>query len=356
MIKKLIVLFLLFFIICTSVYADNSFNYENFITESLEYMPPGTSMEIGDTTYRNNVINLFNYVKTGAKEWANNLLAVYLIIIFISIISSVLKILVTSYTVGEMASFGCYLICSLCFVYEFKHISEIGIETIKDVCTYMNLSVPAFASLLASSGYASTATYLHSVYIIASNVIAFLIDKCIIPVISFCGAIILSNGACNIEAFDKLSKLIIKTLKYITSFALMIFSTIIGLIGLGSSTVDGMIVKTAKYAVSNFVPIVGGYLADTLNSVIYTSVVMKNTIGIITVTVIGFICILPVVKIFIMSFFTRLTSYFVSMTQNESLGKTMETLSELISFIGSILIFIMVIFVILAGIISSIGV
>lgn len=356
MIKKLIIFIISFFVLCTSVYAEDDFNLDNFIDKSLEHMPPGTEVEIVEANYCNNLTSLSDYIFSGVKKWINDIIAIFLIIILISVVTSVLKTFVTSDTVAEAASFSSYLICSLCFAYEFKHISDIGIEAIRDVCQYMNLAVPGIAALLASSGYASTATSMHGVYIIASNVIAFFIDRCVIPAISFCGAVTLSNAACNIKEFENISKLIIKSLKYIIGFALTIFSTLIGFIGLSSSTADGMIVKTAKYAVSNFIPIVGGYLADTLNSVIYTSVVMKNTVGIISVITIGFICFLPIAKIFIMSFFTKITSYFVSMLQHENLAKTLETLSEIISFIGSILIFVTVVFIILAGIISSIGV
>lgn len=67
-----------------------------------------------------------------------------------------------------------------------------------------------------------------------------------------------------------------------------------------SSSVDGVTAKTAKAAVSNFIPVVGKILGDAVDTVIGCTSILKNAVGIIGVVVIIGICILPILKLVIL--------------------------------------------------------
>ena len=64
-----------------------------------------------------------------------------------------------------------------------------------------------------------------------------------------------------------------------------------------SSSVDGITAKTAKAAVSNFIPVVGKILGDAVDTVIGCSNILKNAVGIVGVVIIIGICIVPILKL-----------------------------------------------------------
>jgi stage III sporulation protein AE len=61
--------------------------------------------------------------------------------------------------------------------------------------------------------------------------------------------------------------------------------------------VDGVTSKTAKFAISTFVPVAGKYLADAADTVIGCTLLIKNAAGIAVMIGIIAICIVPLLKI-----------------------------------------------------------
>ncbi len=355
MIKKTLIFIIIITLSLVSNACAENEDYIELINESVEYIEKNNGPSIDEYNYAEKIVYFAENAKYTAINQLKDLLSVYGIILLICSISSILSISINSETISELSAFGCYIMCAFIFAYEFRVISKSGIIAINDLCDYMNIAFPGYASLLASSGYGATATTMHMIFASASNVIAYVLNNLIVPVTYSCGLLTFSNGISNIPEIDNIIKQIIKLMKYIIGVILTIFSAIIGFTGLTATTTDGILIKTAKYAVSNFVPIVGACLSDTLNSVIYTSQIMKNTVGIIGITAIIAICLIPVVKIFVVSFSARMLSYFISMLQNESLAKTIETISDILSFIGAMLLFISVVFIIMIGTIASVG-
>ena len=109
---------------------------------------------------------------------------------------------------------------------------------------------------------------------------------------------IISNLSTRIE-FSKLSELGRQVIAFTISAALTIFIGIITIYGIGSK-IDGLTIRTAKFAVDNFIPIVGGFLSDAVEAVVGCSAILKNGIGFIGLLTLLFICILPILRILVL--------------------------------------------------------
>lgn len=96
---------------------------------------------------------------------------------------------------------------------------------------------------------------------------------------------------------DKLSKFLHSSVVWVLGIALTLFVGIISIEGDLSSTVDGITAKTAKAAVSNFIPVVGKILGDAVDTVMGCSTILKNALGIVGIIVIIAICVAPIIKL-----------------------------------------------------------
>ena len=72
------------------------------------------------------------------------------------------------------------------------------------------------------------------------------------------------------------------------------YLTISGVIG-GSA--DALAVKTAKFAVSGSVPVVGGIISDAAESMLAGAMLIRNTVGVIGMLCIAAICLIPFLKV-----------------------------------------------------------
>ena len=87
----------------------------------------------------------------------------------------------------------------------------------------------------------------------------------------------------------------------ILGIVLTLFVGVLSLEGTLSSSVDGITAKTAKAAVSSFVPVVGKILGDAVDTVIGCASILKGAVGIVGVIVIIAICIVPIIKLAVLT-------------------------------------------------------
>ena len=92
----------------------------------------------------------------------------------------------------------------------------------------------------------------------------------------------------------KLSDFFSGSSKWLLGTAFFLFSAFMAVQGITASVYDGVSIRTAKFAISKYVPIIGGYLSDGLNLVMSGSVLVKNALG-TTAIVLLFVSVLPVI-------------------------------------------------------------
>ena len=78
------------------------------------------------------------------------------------------------------------------------------------------------------------------------------------------------------------------------------FTIYLGLVsiqGLYVTNIDNFTVKTAKFAVGNFIPVVGGFVSDSFDIILSSSQLIKNVFGGIGLILLVGICLIPIIKI-----------------------------------------------------------
>lgn len=96
---------------------------------------------------------------------------------------------------------------------------------------------------------------------------------------------------------DKLSKFLKSSGVWALGVLITLFVGVASLESSLTNSVDGVTSKTAKAAVSGFIPVVGKILGDAVETVIGCSGILKNALGVIGVIIIIGICITPIIKL-----------------------------------------------------------
>lgn len=127
---------------------------------------------------------------------------------------------------------------------------------------------------------------------------------------------------------DKLSKFFNSTVVWVLGITLTLFVGIISIEGSLSSTVDGITAKTAKAAVSNFIPVVGKILGDAVDTVIGCSNILKNALGIVGVIIVIGICITPIIKLAVLMGLYYLAGAICQPIADEKIVKLLEEMGN----------------------------
>ena len=150
---------------------------------------------------------------------------------------------------------------------------------------------------MLTTGNFTTANLLEPIILFIITFIGNFITGVLIPFVLISTALSIVSKVSNRVQVDKLSKFFNSSVVWILGIVLTIFVGVISVEGGLSSTVDGITAKTAKAAVSNFIPVVGKILGDAVDSVIGCSNILKNAVGIVGVIIIIGICIAPIIKL-----------------------------------------------------------
>jgi stage III sporulation protein AE len=136
---------------------------------------------------------------------------------------------------------------------------------------------------------------------------------------------------------------------------LTVFLGVISVQGVASSSVDGMTIKTAKFAMDKFVPIVGKFLNDAFDTVVSCSMLIKNGIGIAGLIVLLMICLFPLIKIFSIIVIYKVTSALIEPILDNQIVNCLNDMGNSLLIIFSAVVSVGVLFFVFITVIMGVG-
>lgn len=245
----------------------------------------------GQSLFKNISSIFFNELK-----YSMNLLSKILIITLISAILTNLQNSFEDSSISEMANYVTYILIAILVIASFSDVMHMVTITVNRMINFMQILLPILLTLLVLTAGPSARVLFHPMILAAVNIVGVIIRNVIFPLIYFSFIVsIVSNLSKRVE-LGKLSELGRQIITFIISAAFTIFIGILTIYGL-STKIDGITIRTAKFAVDKFVPVVGGFLSDAVDAVIGSSTILKNGIGIIGLIVLALIILAPLIKV-----------------------------------------------------------
>ena len=153
---------------------------------------------------------------------------------------------------------------------------------------------PIYAAIVSVSGAPVSAASFSAVTSVICSVVSVMICTVILPVSRMLlGFSVISSCSSN-SGISGAADMVQKYVKWILNICSVIFMGVLTLKGVVASSSDTVASRTARFVVSNFVPVVGGALSDA-TTVVYGSLkVLKSTVGAFGIVAFGYI-FLPVI-------------------------------------------------------------
>ncbi len=225
-------------------------------------------------------------------------------VLAIIIIHSVLKSISESLendNISKLIYYVQYILIVTIIMMNFADIVRVVKDTCNNLVGFMNILVPLLITLMIYTGSVTTSGVLEPIILFLINFMGNIIQNLIIPIVLiFTSLIVISKISDNVQ-IDKLAKFLKSGVVWFFGIVLTIFVGIVSLEGTLSSSVDGITAKTTKAVVSSAVPVVGKILGDAVDTVLGCGIILKNAVGIIGVVIGIGICIVPIIKLGILT-------------------------------------------------------
>lgn len=295
----------------------DSFNISNFIDEANKYSND-ILKDIDIQELLNNAIkgeldtnqllkNIFPLLGTEIKEALKVMGSILIIVLIHSVLKSISDNL-NNKSVAQITYYVQYILIATVIMTNFSNIISLTKEAVGNMISFIQLLFPLLMTLMLASGSVVSVNLVQPIILFIINLISNIFQSIIIPIILVGTALAIVSKISDRIQIDKLSKFLKSSSVWVIGILLTIFVGVLSIEGTLGSSVDGITAKTAKAAVSSFIPVVGKVLGDAVDTVIGCSAILKNAIGIVGVIVVIAICITPILKLAIITIIYHLTA------------------------------------------------
>ena len=288
---------------------------------------------IDNNTLYKKIINLLGKeVKTGIKS----LVSILIIIVIHSILKSISENLQND-NVSKMIYYVQYIAIVTVIMNNFSDVISMVKETATNLVGFMNSLIPILVSLMLYTGSITTSSILEPAILFMINFIGNIIQSFLIPAVLIAATLSIVSKIGEKVQIDKISKTFNSGIIWILGIILTTFVGVISLEGTLSSSIDGITAKTAKAIVSSSIPIVGKILGDAVDTVLGCGIILKNAIGVIGVIIIIGICIIPILKIAILTVSYKILASVSEPIADAKIIKLLEQIGDIFKVLLAIL-------------------
>lgn len=184
-------------------------------------------------------------------------------IIVIIVIHSILKSIsenLENKSISQITYYVQYILIVTIIMSNFADIILLAKDTIQNLVGFSYSLVPILMTLMITTGSITSVGIIQPILLFLITFIGNIISNFLLPLILIGTALGIVSKVSEKVQIDKLSKYFKSSVVWILGIVLTIFVGVLSLEGSLTSTVDGITAKTAKAAVSNFIPVVGKIL------------------------------------------------------------------------------------------------
>lgn len=372
--KKIILIFFILIINCNLSIAANeevidsqkdAFGINDFLKSAKEYGGDEFDDINYDELFKESISGNVNTNFIFSKGWnilgselksGINMLGTILVIIVIhSILKSVVESLGNEDT-GKIAYFVQFILIVVILMKSYSEILKNINETITMLTDFTYILMPLLITIMTATGNFVSGGVIQPLILFAITFIGKFIVSIIFPILIVSTVLgIVSNLSDKIQV-EKLSKYFKSTIVWVLCIVLTIFTGILSLETSLTKGVDQISAKTTKAAISSFVPVVGKILGDTVETVFGCAGIIKNAVGFVGVIGVVSICILPVIRVGILTLTYYLASGFCEIIADKKIVNILEQMGDTFKILFGILTSISLMMIIAISIMMKISV
>ncbi|RKQ26162.1 stage III sporulation protein AE [Bacillus subtilis] len=232
-------------------------------------------------------------------------------LILLTIFCVILQLLQNAFqqsTVSKVAYSIVYMVLIILALNSFHVAINYATEAIQTMTSFILALIPLLLALLASSGGAVSAAFFHPVILFLMNTSGLLIQNIVMPLIFLSAILSIVSTMTEQYKVTQLANLLRNIAIGALAVFLTIFLGVISVQGASAAVTDGITLRTAKFITGNFIPVLGRMFTDATDTVISASLLLKNTVGILGVTILICIAAFPAIKVLSLAFIYKLAA------------------------------------------------
>ena len=344
----------------------NIFDFSN-LDETLDKIEQ--NKEFGATSFVEKVKQLLNGEYTGdiggiLKSALNIFIADFkkLIPLLATILSiAILSNLLSQFKIknnknlSEIIHFVCYISIIVIIGTSITSLINIATNCINSMKNQMEIIFPIILTLMASVGNTVSVGIYQPVLAMLSGIIINIFSYIILPIFIISFVISVVGNLSNNVKLNKFSSLLSDAFKWIIGVVFTIFTGVLTIRGISAGSFDSVSIRTTKFAIKTYIPLVGGYISDGFNLILASSILIKNAVGTAGLLLIFLSILSPVITILIFKWALHLLSAFLEPLFDTKISNFLYSTSKAVNMLIASILCVALMYLIAMGLLMTTG-
>lgn len=278
------------------------------------------------------------------------------LIIAIGVISNLLSGIKSKFnekSTSSLIHLVCFLAVVILMISMITNLSSVSSNSINNMVGQMNALFPILLTLMIGIGANASVSVFQPIVAIISTYVADFFTYLILPLfmVSFVFNII-TNLSDNIK-LDKFSSFISGLFKWCVGLVFTLFFAVFTIQGISAGTFDSLSIRTTKYTIKSYIPIMGGYLSDGMDLILSSTILIKNAVGLVGVLMIITTILSPLLEIVVFSLLLKLVSAILQPMGNNKTSNFLMSTSKSITMLSTCIIAVGFMYLISIGLVMT---
>jgi len=219
----------------------------------------------------------------------------------------------------------------------------------------MQALFPLLLMLLAAVGATHGAALFQPAISAASGTMTTLVRSVSLPLCMGVAVITLLDSLSGNIRLKRLAMLLRSIATWTLGIAFTVFIGVTAIQGLTTGVADGVSIRAAKYAVDHFVPVVGGMFADTMDTLVGCSLMIKNALGVTGLMLLLSVAGMPMLRTICSALMYRACSALLQPVAQERVAGTLHSFSDVLTLLFAIQLSVGAMFLLLVAQLLAVG-
>lgn len=224
-------------------------------------------------------------------------------------------------------------------------------KTLTSLKSLMDMIFPVLLTLLTAVGGSVSVGLYQPAIALLGNIFISLITYFLMPLFIFSIVFSIVGNLSNNVKLDKFVAFLQGTFKWSIGLLFTLFLGFITIQGISASAVDGLSIRTAKYTIKSYVPIVGGYVSDGLSIIMASSMLIKNAVGTAGLLLILFSVISPVISLILFMLSLRFMAGIIEPVGDRKTANFVSDISKSMSMLIALIVAVSFMYMVMTGLI-----
>lgn len=298
--------------------------------------------------------SIMNTIQQQSVTPLNCVVKIMGVVMLVALINSVKSSLGSSSLTAVLNSVAT-LTVSIILIQPVCQTIEYSTTIIKLSADFMLIFIPVMAGIMLTMGQSLQAAGSYTIVMGAGTAVSQISNNILVPLLNTFLGISVVSGISQRVNLNGFCELINKVLKWVLTFTMSVFTAILTMQSIISSSADSAGVKATRFAISSFVPLVGGALSEAYQTVRGCMGMLKSGVGVFAILATGTIYLPAIISCLLWLAAINIAIALAGVFDMGDIIKLLKSVTTVINSLIAILLCCMIIFIVSSAIMLMAG-